>query len=212
MLFRDGDRVLGTHTVLHWFDFICPFCYIAQDRNRVLRDAGVAVIDLPMQIHPEIGPGGAPAPQRGGAIYDQLAAAAREAGLQLIWSRRISYSRCALVAAETVRIIQPESHQAFLAAVFHAYFALAKDIEDPVVVAESAEEAGIDPSVFAADEMTCAVAENELRSSERRAREHHVTGTPSWLMNDGPAHRRAAVARVLHRARSGLAQRAPPDT
>ena len=54
-----------------------------------------------------------------------------------------------------------------------------------MVVAESAEEAGIDPSVFAADEMTCAVAENELRSSERRAREHHVTGTPGWLMNDG---------------------------
>jgi DSBA-like thioredoxin domain len=45
--------------VLHWFDFICPFCYIAQDRNRILRDAGVAVVDLPMQIHPEIGAGGA---------------------------------------------------------------------------------------------------------------------------------------------------------
>jgi len=98
--------------------------------------------------------------------------------LELTWSRRIFYSRCALVAAETVRVIQPESHQAFLAAVFHAYFALAKDIEDSVVVAESAEEAGIDPSVFAAN-MTCAVAENELRSSERRAREHHVTGTPA---------------------------------
>jgi hypothetical protein len=49
-------------------------------------------------------------------MHDQLAAAAREAGLELTWSRRISYSRYALVAAETVRIIQPESHQAFLAA------------------------------------------------------------------------------------------------
>ena len=54
-----------------------------------------------------------------------------------------------------------------------------------MVVAESAEEAGIYPSIFAAYEMTCAVAENELRSSERRAREHHVTATPSWLVNDG---------------------------
>jgi predicted DsbA family dithiol-disulfide isomerase len=169
--------------VLHWFDFICPFCYIAQDRNRILRDAGVAVIDLPMQIHPEIGPGGAPAPPRIGPTYEQLAAAAREAGLELTWSSRIPYSRSALAAAETVRITQPESHQVFIAAVFHAYFALGKDIEDPAVIAGCAEDGGIDPFVFT-DEATSGVVENELRYGVRRAREHHVTGTPSWLVND----------------------------
>jgi predicted DsbA family dithiol-disulfide isomerase len=169
--------------VLHWFDFICPFCYIAQDRNRILRDAGVAVIDLPMQIHPEIGPGGAPAPPRSGPMYEQLAEAAREAGLELTWSCRIPYSRSALVAAEMVRVTQPESHQAFLAAVFQAYFALGKDIEDPAVIAECAEHAGIDPTAFT-DETTSGVAENELRYGERRAREHHITATPSWLVND----------------------------
>jgi predicted DsbA family dithiol-disulfide isomerase len=169
--------------VLHWFDFICPFCYIAQDRNRILRDAGVTVIDLPMQIHPEIGPGGAPAPPRTGPMYEQLVAAAHKAGLPLTWSRYIPYSRSALAAAETVRITQPESHQAFITAVFHAYFALGKDIEDPAVIAECAENLGIDPSAFT-DEMTSGVAEDELRYGERRAREHHVTGTPSWLVND----------------------------
>jgi 2-hydroxychromene-2-carboxylate isomerase len=85
--------------VLHWFDFICPFCYVAQDRNRILRDAGVAVIDLPMQIHPEIGPGGVPAPPRTGPVYEQLAEAAREAGLDLDWPARIPCSRPALAAA-----------------------------------------------------------------------------------------------------------------
>jgi hypothetical protein len=59
-------------------DFICPFCYIAPDRNRILRDAGVAVICQPMQIHPEIGLGGTPAPPRSGPMYEQLVAAARE--------------------------------------------------------------------------------------------------------------------------------------
>jgi predicted DsbA family dithiol-disulfide isomerase len=169
--------------VLHWFDFICPFCYIAQDRNRILRHAGVAVLDLPMQIHLEIGPGGAAAPARGGPMYEQLAAAAGEAGLELTWSSCVPYSRPALVAAETVRIVQNESYQAFLAAVFHAYFALAKDIEAPVVIAESAESVGVDPYVLD-DEMASAAAENELRYSERRAREHHVNGTPSWVVND----------------------------
>jgi predicted DsbA family dithiol-disulfide isomerase len=169
--------------VLHWFDFTCPFCYIAQDRNRILCDAGVPVIDLGMQIHPEIGPGGAPAPPRGGPMYEQLAAAAREAGLDLTWSRRIPCSRSALVAAETVRITEPQSHPAFIAAVFHAYFALTEDIEDPAVIAGCAEDAGVDPSVFA-NEMASSVAENEMRHTEWRAREHHVTGVPSWLVND----------------------------
>src|SRR3954452_9517542 len=117
--------------VLHWFDFICPFCYIAQDRNRILRREGVAVVELPLQIHPEIGPGGTAAPGRAGPMYEQLAAAAGEAGLERTWSSRIPSPRPAMVAAETVRVIQSESYQSFLAAVFHAYFALAKDIEAP---------------------------------------------------------------------------------
>ena len=95
---------MTSHHVLHWFDFICPFCYIAQDRNRILREAAVSVIDLPMQIHPEIGPGGALAPPRAGPMYDYLVEEARAAGLELNWSPRIPYSRSALAAAQAVRI------------------------------------------------------------------------------------------------------------
>jgi hypothetical protein len=103
---RGTWNVMTIGPVLHWFDFICPFCYIAQDRNRILRHAGVAVLDLPLQIHPEIGPGGAAGPARVGPMYEQLAAAAGEAGLELTWSSRVAYSRPALVAAERVRVIQ----------------------------------------------------------------------------------------------------------
>jgi predicted DsbA family dithiol-disulfide isomerase len=170
--------------VLHWFDFICPFCYIAQDRNRILRDAAVTVVELPMQIHPDIGPGGAPAPPRTGSIYAHLAEQAREVGLELNWSLRIPYSRLALAAAETVRINQSESHQAFIAATFHAYFALGKDIGDRAVIAECADDSGIDPFIFKY-EMTSGIADNELRYADALAREHHVTATPSWLVNDG---------------------------
>ena len=66
---------------------------------------------------------------------------------------------------------------------FHAYFALGKDIEDPAVIAECAEDAAIDASAFT-DEMTSGVAKNELCYGEKRAREYHVTATPSWLVND----------------------------
>jgi predicted DsbA family dithiol-disulfide isomerase len=169
--------------VLHWFDFICPFCYIAQDRNRILCDAGVAVIDLPVQIHPEIGPGGVPAPPRNGPVYDQLAEAARDAGFELNWPSRIPCSRPALAAAEAVRTHQPESHQAFSAAVCRGHFALGQDIEDPAVIAACAEGAGVDPLEFAS-ETTSGAAEDELRHAERQARAYRVTGTPSWLVAD----------------------------
>jgi predicted DsbA family dithiol-disulfide isomerase len=169
--------------LLHWFDFICPFCYVAQDRNRILRDAALTVIDQPFQIHPEIGPGGVPAPTRTGRMYEQLDQAAREAGLALSWAPRIPSSRYALAAAESVRIEQPEASQAFNAAVFRAYFARGEDIEDPAVIAACAGDVGIDPLVLG-DRMASGVAEDELREAEATARAHHVTGTPSWLVDD----------------------------
>jgi predicted DsbA family dithiol-disulfide isomerase len=173
---------MTSQPVLHWFDFICPFCYIAQDRNRILRDAGVTIIDLPMQIHPEITPGGAPAPPRKGALYDYLVEEAHEAGLELNWSPRIPYSRFALAAAEAVRINEPEHQPAFNAAVFDAYFARGEDIEDWTVIVKCAETAGVEPFTFQYS-MTSGIADNELRFAEQQAREHHVVATPSWVVN-----------------------------
>jgi predicted DsbA family dithiol-disulfide isomerase len=173
---------MSSQSVLHWFDFVCPFCYIAQDRNRILRDAAVNVIDLPMQIHPEIAPGGAPAPPRTGPMYKQLADEADEAGLELHWSPRIPYSRFALAAAEAVRINEPEFHAAFNAAVFHAYFGQAQDIEDWAVLTRCAQDVGVETVAFNYLIAT-GIAGNELRFAEAKAREHHVTATPSWLVS-----------------------------
>jgi predicted DsbA family dithiol-disulfide isomerase len=167
--------------VLHWFDFICPFCYIAQDRNRILRAAGVNVIDLPLQIHPEIAVGGAPAPPRTGPMYDYLAEEAREAGLELNWSSRIPYSRLALAAAEAVRINAPDDHPAFNAAVFEAYFARGEDIGEWTVIARCADDAGLEPFSFEYS-MTSGIADNELRFAEAQARERHIVSTPVWLV------------------------------
>jgi predicted DsbA family dithiol-disulfide isomerase len=174
---------MTSHDVLHWFDFICPFCYIAQDRNRILRDAAVSVIDLPMQIHPEIAPGGVPAPPRTGPMYDLLVEEARAAGLDLNWSPRIPSSRFALAAAQAVRINEPENQPAFNAAVFDAYFARGQDIEDWTVVARCAEAVGVEPFTFQYS-MTSGIADNELCFSEEQARVRHVRATPSWVVND----------------------------
>ena len=180
---RRPDPMTTCQPVLHWFDFICPFCYVAQDRNRILRDAGVEIAELPMQIHPEIGPGGAPAPRRTGAVYTWLATEARAAGLVLNWSARIPYSRPALAAAETVRVNQPGRHRAFIAAVFDAYFGHGQDIGDGAVIAECAAASGVDP-LLVGSVTTPAVADDALRCPEAWVRAHEVTGTPSWLVGE----------------------------
>lgn len=82
--------------------------------------------------------------------------------------------------ASTVRAVIP---QGFGAATFHAYFALGKDIGDRSVIAGCADEARIDSFVFK-HEMTSGVADNELRFAEALPAEHHISGTPSWLVGD----------------------------
>ncbi|MCI2422534.1 nitroreductase family protein [Saccharopolyspora sp. K220] len=81
--------VSGTVTAEHWFDFICPFCYVAQDRNQVLREHGIHVVEHALQIHPEIGPGGTQVGPRSGPTYEFLAREAEAAGLPLRWTDRI---------------------------------------------------------------------------------------------------------------------------
>ena len=164
--------------IVHWFDFICPFCYIAQDRNRILREAGHELIELPLQIHPEIGPGGAPAPARTGRMYDFLADEAKEAGFPLQWSDKIPYSANALAAAELVRTTQPEAHLAFTTAVFHASFGQAEDIEDPAVIAKCGAIAGLDQSFPFPVEV-----DDLLAYGLAESRRFGVNSTPSWLID-----------------------------
>jgi predicted DsbA family dithiol-disulfide isomerase len=95
----------GEHrrTVLHWYDFICPFCYVGQQRNAILIQHGLDVVELAFQAHPDIPPGGISATPRLGPMYAMLEREAKEAGLPLRWPRRIPNSRLALAAAEWAR-------------------------------------------------------------------------------------------------------------
>ncbi len=44
-------------TVLNWYDFLCPFCYVGQSRIAILVRHGLHVVELPFQAHPDIPPG-----------------------------------------------------------------------------------------------------------------------------------------------------------
>ena len=57
----ERQRMNDPGTVLHWYDFICPFCYVGQQRNAILVRQGLRIIELGFQAHPDIPPGGIPA-------------------------------------------------------------------------------------------------------------------------------------------------------
>src|SRR5260370_187770 len=55
-----GETGWGPETgvVWYWYDFLCPFSYVGHDRPGILRRHGLEVIELPLQLHPEVSPGG----------------------------------------------------------------------------------------------------------------------------------------------------------
>jgi predicted DsbA family dithiol-disulfide isomerase len=81
--------------------------------------------------------------------------------------------------ASTVRAVIP---QAFGAAIFRAHFALGKDIGDWSVIAGCADEADRLVRLQARDDI--GRGGQRLRFAEALAAEHHISGTPSWLVGD----------------------------
>ena len=168
-------------TVLHWYDFLCPFCYVGQHRTAILVQHGFHVIQLPFQAHPDIPAGGIPAGPRHGPMYVMLEREAREAGLPLHWPRHLPDTRRALAAAEWARRHQPSAFLQLHRGLFAAHFVLGEDLEDPAVIDRHASESGVDlaalQSALADDSAVAAV-----REAEMIGRKNGVYGTPAWLV------------------------------
>ena len=176
---RDDPR-----TVLHWYDFLCPFCYVGQHRTAILVRHGLHVVELPFQAHPDIPPGGIPAGPRNGPMYDMLEREAKEAGLPLHWPPRLPDTRRALAAAEWVRRHQPRGFLQLHKDLFAAHFVLGEDLEDPAVIDRHASEGGVDlPALHAdlADDSAAAA----VREAETIGHKYGVQGTPAWLLAQG---------------------------
>jgi predicted DsbA family dithiol-disulfide isomerase len=175
------DKIQDARTVLHWYDFICPFCYVAQHRNKILARHELDVVELPFQAHPEIPPGGVAAGPRKGPMYEKLEREAKAAGLPLNWPPRLPNTRQVLAAAEWSRRHQPHAFQALHEKLFTAHFVLGENLEDATVVDRYAEAAGIDlASLHAALADGSAMA--AVAEAEALGRRHGVQGTPAWLL------------------------------
>jgi predicted DsbA family dithiol-disulfide isomerase len=168
--------------VLHWYDFLCPFCYVGQQRNAIFEDHGFDVVDIPFEAHPDIPLGGRRAGERSGPMYAYIEQEAREAGLPLVWPDRLPNTRMALAAAEWVRRHAPLSFPAFEKALFAAHFARRENLGDTDTVAAYAAEAGADVAAMRSaldDGSAYALVDR----SEQLGESLGVRGTPAWFVS-----------------------------
>ena len=167
--------------VLHWYDFLCPFCYVGQSRTAILTRHGFGAIELPFQAHPDIPTSGVAAGPRIGSMYENLEREAKEAGLTLNWPSRLPNTRLALAAAEWVRRHQADKFAQFQKNLFSAHFVLGEDLGDAAVIDQHASDLGIDSEAFHAA-LADGSAMLAVKESEVMGRRYGVRGTPAWLI------------------------------
>ena len=177
----DDETQVDASTVLHWYDFVCPFCYVGQQRNAILARHGLDVVELPFQAHPDIPLGGIAAGTRSGPMYAMLEREAEEAGLPLHWPPRLPNTRQALAAAEWARQHQPDSFHQFHRDLFAAHFVFGKDLEDTAVIDRCARASGIDLAALHAA-LADDSAETAVTKAEMTGHKYGVQGTPAWLL------------------------------
>lgn len=178
---EERGRLDSAGTVLHWYDFICPFCYVGQQRNTILSRHGLRVVEMAFQAHPDIPPGGVPAGPRQGPMYAMLEREAKEAGLSLNWPPRLPDSRRALAAAEWVRQQQPEHFAQFQKDLFAAHFVLGEDLGNSAVIDRYASDLGIDVKALHVA-LADGSAMTAVKESESLGRQYGVHGTPAWFL------------------------------
>jgi predicted DsbA family dithiol-disulfide isomerase len=174
---HDNDR-----TVLHWYDFACPFSYVGRHRTALLVEAGFDVVLLPFQAHRGMPPGGVPMRFGHGPRHAMIERQARAVAMPLHWPRRIPHSRRALAAAEWARLNEPDAFADLHRRLFDAHFVFGEDIDDQAVIDRHARAAGVDVGHLHAA-LSDGSAAASVRQAEWVARHRGVDGTPAWLID-----------------------------
>ena len=165
-----------------WYDLTCPFCYVAQSRNKILQANGYNVISLPFQAHPEIPAEGLYMGKRKGPMYELLQKEATEANLPLCWPERLPNSRYALALAEQVRRHHPDLFPAVKERLYAAHFALNEDLGSMEFVDGCLNRLGIRKQETK-EWIESGQAFEDLRASQENAQRIGVTGTPAWMLD-----------------------------
>ena len=168
-----------------WFDYVCPWAYLGRDRTALMRSLGVEVTVRPYELHPEIPmegvdvrPGG-----RLDRVFSLIGAECAELGIPFNAPARSHSSHLALEATEVVREGWPAAYDPLDQLLAQAYWVDGRDISSRDVVAGLVEQSGAPPGDVL-DAIADGVGSAAVRASMADAREHGVTATPAWWVNE----------------------------
>ena len=183
----EGDAALPLQVAVV-SDYICPWCYLATARvDRMVREFAVAVEWIPFELHPQTPAAGVPRAQAPSflspAMERHLAALAAEAGLPLVPNPVLANGHNALAAAEWAREQGPAPFAAAHRALFHAYFAEARNISTIDQVEAVLAGAGLDGAALrhALQRNRYRVRVDELTALARR---NGISSTPTFVLAD----------------------------
>jgi len=161
---------------------------VGLDRSTLLRDLGLTVVALPLEIHPEIPVGGITLEERWAgrygeavAMYERIEAQLAEAGMPFNRPKRVPNTRRALQTAEWVRANAPDSFLAVERSMYEAHFVDNRPLDDPDVVDTLVGAATAD-AVEARRAVEAGEMDGALEAAASLAYSVGVSGTPAWLI------------------------------
>ena len=178
-----------TTTLRLYTDFICPFCFIAEEGTvtRLLREFDLELDWHGFELHPETPPGGMslnvlfPGADLK-SLHERTKAFAAQFGVTNFQPPdRLVNTRRALAVAELAR--ESGVLEKFRHAALEAHWRKGQNLEDDTVLAALAVEAGLDPeAALAAADSPEYLARVDARQNE--AKRQGVTGIPTLLIGN----------------------------
>lgn len=196
-----------------YFDYICPWCYVASERLLRLKEEygeGITINWKSFLLNPY----GSRPPQYPVARINQgrLRAADEEAGLSIVpWPEDKPLPDSSMPAHEAARCAQMQGRDAFERyhmALMRAYFSDCKDISDQKVLISLAEEVRLDVKKFIADLDGDSPKNGVLAEYEEAVRNGNIVGVPTVIIGERVVLEAAVPLELYRRAVQHLSRQA----
>ena len=170
--------MIGPSRVWHWYDFACPYSYVAQDRNAGFRRLGLCPDLLPYSVRTKTGRSAALGEARDGPTPSWRGRLARP-GLPALAKSGDGHSRRA-PRGEWSAPVQPDRFELLHLGIRRAFRWVKTSATSNDLLAD---QAGVDIAGVRAA-MADGTAEAAVVVSESAAKRRGITGPPAWLIGD----------------------------
>lgn len=178
------------------FDFVCPWCYIGETRLlkaiQSLPNLAVDVHWKPFEFNPNMPAEGVDlkeymdnkyGPGHFEAMVTRVTAIGHADGIALDYDKATRLPNTNLAHQLVIFARRHQREHALITRIFIAYFGLGLDIANPQILANLAEETGLNKEAalqFLAEN----AGQDEVKSLEREGRMKHINGVPLFEIED----------------------------